>query len=153
MLDYPVLKDLSGMTGIDKIYEFLKCILHEQRFLKGFPEQYVEKRLEKYENIYEKMTGNPCEILFMSSIVHILMGKTLSEEEIREEDLPKLKKIFREEDLQTVNMRLKKATEMFIQRYYGNCRELSEYLTGFIEEITVRLRYAADSQEDIVEKS
>ncbi len=151
-LDYPALKDLSGMTGIDKIYEFLKCILQEQRFLKGFPENYVGRILEKYKNIYEKMTGNPCEVVFMSVAEHILMGKPLSEEETGEEDWLELKRIFRQEDLQAVNMRLKTETEIFIQKYYDNCRELSEYLTGFIGEITARLKYAADSGGIVVEK-
>lgn len=34
-LDYPVLKDLSAYTGIDRIYEFILCIHLEQRFLEG----------------------------------------------------------------------------------------------------------------------
>lgn len=41
-LDYPVLKDLSSYSGIDRIYEFLVCIAQEQRFLGTFPEGYVE---------------------------------------------------------------------------------------------------------------
>ncbi|MDO4481155.1 MAG: DUF6179 domain-containing protein, partial [Bacillota bacterium] len=32
-LDYPVLEDLTGFEGADRIYEYLKCIGMEQKFL------------------------------------------------------------------------------------------------------------------------
>ncbi len=65
-LDYPVTRDLSGYTGIDRIYEYLKCIRKEQDFLHSFPESYVRGVLRKYcfgyqemiENIYEIMANN-----------------------------------------------------------------------------------------------
>lgn len=47
-LDYPVLKDISGLSGIDKVYAFIKCIRLEQQFLKKFPKSYVEEILEQY---------------------------------------------------------------------------------------------------------
>src|SRR5699024_8626257 len=40
-LDYPLLKDISEYTGIDKIFEFIKSIDLEQKFLKLFPAGYV----------------------------------------------------------------------------------------------------------------
>ena len=65
-LDYPVTRDLSGYTGIDRIYEYLKCIRKEQDFLHSFPESYVRGVLRKYcfgyqemiENIYEIVANN-----------------------------------------------------------------------------------------------
>ena len=47
-MDYPVLKDISGLSGIDKVYAFIKCIRLEQRFLKKFPRSYVAEILEQY---------------------------------------------------------------------------------------------------------
>lgn len=46
-LDYPVLKDLSGETGIDRIYEYIKCLHLEQTFLRKFPEAYVMEMLDR----------------------------------------------------------------------------------------------------------
>ena len=42
-LDYPVEKDLSQYTGIDRIYEYLKCIRQEQIFLKQYPKYTFDK--------------------------------------------------------------------------------------------------------------
>lgn len=47
-LDYPVLKDISGLSGIDKVYAFIKCIRLEQQFLRKFPRSYVAEILEQY---------------------------------------------------------------------------------------------------------
>lgn len=47
-LDYPVLKDISGLSGIDKVYAFIKCIRLEQQFLKKFPRSYVAEILERH---------------------------------------------------------------------------------------------------------
>lgn len=49
-LDYPLLKDISEYTGIDKIFEFIKAIGLEQKFLKLFPAGYVI-------NILSRITG------------------------------------------------------------------------------------------------
>lgn len=69
-LDYPVLKDISGLTGIDKIYEFLKCIRLEQKFLQSFPEEYIMGILEKYAkrihadlDVSQDLVENICEIV------------------------------------------------------------------------------------------
>lgn len=59
-LDYPVLKDLSGYTGIDRIYEYILCLKEEQAFLAGFPEDYVEGILSQYDKRYETMIENIC---------------------------------------------------------------------------------------------
>lgn len=47
-LDYPVLKDLSRLSGIDRVYEFINCIRLEQTFLKKFSPDYVMEILEQY---------------------------------------------------------------------------------------------------------
>ena len=79
-LDYPILKDLSEYTGIDKIFEYILCVRLEQKFLSRFSEAYVIKILSKYDGQYRQMIDNICEIVFMNFVVHILLGKPLYEE-------------------------------------------------------------------------
>lgn len=69
-LDYPVLKDLSGYTGIDRIYEFIRCIYMEQKFLRMFPEEYVINTLKSYNREYEETPDNICGIVFMAATGH-----------------------------------------------------------------------------------
>lgn len=62
-LDYPVTKDLSGYTGIDRIYEYIRCIRREQDFLRSFPESHVREVLQKYDSGYQEMMENIYEIV------------------------------------------------------------------------------------------
>lgn len=64
-LDYPVLKDLSAYSGIDKIYEYLLCISEEQHFLARYPESYVSELLRGYTAGYQDMIENIQEIVLM----------------------------------------------------------------------------------------
>lgn len=66
-LDYPVLKDLSGYTGIDRIYEFLLCIQLEQEFLRMFPKGYVLDALRNYNIEYRETPDNLCGIVFAAA--------------------------------------------------------------------------------------
>lgn len=59
-LDYPVLRDLSAYTGIDRIYEYLLCIEKEQAFLRTFPRNDVIDALARYNPAYEDMVDNIC---------------------------------------------------------------------------------------------
>lgn len=59
-LDYPVLKDISSYAGIDKIYEFIRCVHAEQKLLKRFPKNYVITVLASYNGQYKEMVENHC---------------------------------------------------------------------------------------------
>lgn len=74
-LDYPVLKDLSQYTGVDRVYEYLKCIQQEQNFLRQFAESDVIGALFRHNRGYRDMIENLCEI-FISG----LCGGTSSEQ-------------------------------------------------------------------------
>lgn len=67
-LDYPVLKDISGYTGIDRIYEFLKCIDWEQKFLRKFSKEDVLGILSEYNRDYREMIENICEPVLLRSL-------------------------------------------------------------------------------------
>ena len=60
-LDYPVLFNTNGYTGIDRIYEYLECIRLEQIFLGKFPEEQVKQILSRYNPGYKDMIDNLCE--------------------------------------------------------------------------------------------
>lgn len=63
-LDYPVRKNLSGYTGIDKIYEYLVCIGQEQKFLNAFSRGYVIDILLRYNHQYQYMIENIGEVVY-----------------------------------------------------------------------------------------
>lgn len=145
-LDYPVLKDISGYAGIDKIFEYIKCIGLEQKFLKSFPAGYVTNILFKIDRNWKESMDNICETVFTYVTGHILTGKSLVEFELEQTDYLYMQELFIQVDLEDIKKRLESALGIFIKNYYEDDRELLDYLSSAIGGIAVRLKNAADNK-------
>ncbi|MGI6095709.1 MAG: DUF6179 domain-containing protein [Lachnospiraceae bacterium] len=143
-LDYYVLKDISGYTGIDKIFEFIRSIGLEQKYLKLFPVDYVTNILSKIDKNWKESMDNICETVFIYVTGHILTGKSLTEFELEEVDYLYIQELFAQTALEDIKRRLEAALELFIKNYYEGDRELLNYLSGAIGGIVIRLKNAAD---------
>ncbi len=141
-LDYPVLRDLSGLAGIHRIYEFLLCLELEQKFLKGFPQGYVRNILTGYWGQHRDMTENLCEIVLLAVMVHMMAGKPLGERILEEEDYEKIQRVFLEMDMGEIEKKMKVKLERFVKEYYEGNRELEDYLLGAVKGNLLRLREA-----------
>lgn len=142
-LDYPILKDISEYTGIDKIFEYILCIRLEQKFLSRFSEAFVIKILSKYDGQYRQMIDNICEIVLMDLIAHIMLEKPLSELCFESEEYRCMRELLLRENLHELEKKLQNDIEVIVQKYYDNDKELLEYLSKAVSNITVRLRNAA----------
>ncbi|MGN0295148.1 MAG: DUF6179 domain-containing protein [Lachnospiraceae bacterium] len=138
-LDYPVLKDLSSYTGIDKIAAFTDCIRLEQLFLKSFPENYVRRILILYNKAYPAMIENICEPVAGAVVCHILTGKPVSEGEPGKKEMIRIRQIFLKNRLEEIIEQLQLAFSRFLADYCGDSGELYTYFAGSIRGIAVRL--------------
>lgn len=145
-LDYPLLKDISEYTGIDKIFEFIKSIGLEQKFLKLFPAGYVINILSKDNRNWQESMDNICEIVFTHVIGHIMLGKSLTVIELKETDYFYMQEMFEQIALEDIKKHLEVTLEIYIKNYYENDRELLNYLSCAISGIVVRLKNAADNK-------
>ena len=145
-LDYPLLKDISEYTGIDKIFEFIKSIGLEQKFLKLFPAGYVINILSKDNRNWQESMDNIFEIVFTHVIGHIMLGKSLTVIELKETDYFYMQEMFEQIALEDIKKHLEVTLEIYIKNYYENDRELLNYLSGAISGIVVRLKNAADNK-------
>lgn len=146
-LDYPVLRDISESEGVDKIYEFIRCVYLEQEFLKIFPEGYVAGALRKYDREYRDMAENICEIVILNAGAHLLAGKPLSELDFDENDYRKLQNIFRKTETNDLSRKLENMIEKIVRKYCADCIDpidLIEYLAAAVQNICVRLKNAAE---------
>ena len=87
-LDYPVLRNLSACSGIDKIYEYIQCIRLEQAFLTLCPEDQVIQILSESNEDYRDMAENLCEALLTHLAKSLLAGHDCWENDCRQEDNP-----------------------------------------------------------------
>lgn len=144
-LDYPVLRDISEYTGIDKIFEFLRCIYLEQKFLKLFPANYVENILSKNRSIWGESMDNICEAVFVYVTGHILAGKSLTEFELAESDYAYIQQLFKRSAPEDIKKQLDAAVEILVKEYYEGDRELLSYLSHAARGIVARLKNAAEN--------
>ena len=144
--DYPVLKDISEYTGIDKAFEFIKSVGLEQKFLKLFPAGYVTNILSKINRHWKESMDNICETVFTYITGHILTGKSLAEFELEETDYLYIQEMFTQVAIKDIKKRLEAALAIFIKNYYEGDRELLNYLSSAIGGIIVRLKNAADNK-------
>ncbi len=153
-LDYPILKDLSAYTGIDKIYDFIACIHLEQMFLRGFPPLYVIRAL----SIQAHKSDNLCETVLWDVIERIFTGKKLSEwgvetegnEEFQvesdadwdSEDFSKGQERLNQMEIGDIKRLFRKIVRGLTAKYWEDREELLQYLDGAVDGIAVRLKHA-----------
>lgn len=145
-LDYPVLNDISGYTGIDRIFRFIKSIGLEQKFLQLFPAGYVIDILSKVDKNWKGSMDNICETVLTYITGHILAGRSLAKIELEEADHFYIQELFMQATLEDIKKRLEAALEIFIKAHYGDDRELLDHLSSAIDGIVVRLKNAADNK-------
>lgn len=140
-LDYPVLTDLSGESGIDKIYDYILCLRLEQTFMNRFPEDFILEILAKYSKDAGSLIENLCEIVLTNLLSHILIGKNLMELRMEEKDYQLLQtQINKENDLEKT---LRGIVHQLIWDYYNKDGNLEKYLDEAVPNISVRLKNAA----------
>ena len=141
-LDYPVLRDLSGFSGIDRIYEYILCVRMEQLFLKSFPKDCVLRVLARYSRGYRSMVENLTEIVLLSAVGHMLAGKRLWEEP-EEEDYLRMEQYLAVNPMPVVRERVRGVLGVLVREGLGTCEGMEEYLGGAADGILVRLQNAA----------
>lgn len=121
-LDYPVLRDLSGMSGIDRISAYIDCIIAEQKFLGAFPEGAVVDMLEDYNPRYRKTADNLCEIVLMK-----IFEKTLRRDILLG-------------DMKTLKGFIRQAIAAMAGKQCQGDERLEAYLACAADDIAVRLQ-------------
>lgn len=144
-LDYPLLLDISQYTGIDKIYDFVLCIQVEQKFLKKFSSSFIMKILSKYNKNYKTMIDNLCEVVLMNVVSHILSGKKLEELQFEPKEYEHMQVLLQTETLSDLRIMIKNAVERLVREHYENDEYMLNYLYKAVDNISVRMKNAADS--------
>ncbi len=145
-LDYPVLRDISEYTGIDKIYAFMQCIALEQKFLKLFPADYVRNILSKNNSRWQESIENICETVLIYVTGHLLAGKNLTEFQLEAADYSYIRALFRQTPSEDIRKRLEMLLKLFTEKHCENDKDLMEYLSYAIDDMVVRFKNAADHQ-------
>lgn len=108
------------------------------------PSEYVIEILSRYNQQYKQMIDNLCEIVLTNVLLHIISGEKITELDIEEEARRKLQNVIQMENLSDLRTKLKTAVHVLIRDYYENDEKLMEYLFRAVDNITIRIKNAAD---------
>ncbi|MCI8885816.1 MAG: hypothetical protein HFG87_07510 [Dorea sp.] len=137
-LDYPVLRSLGEYAGIDAVYEYIRCIGIEQRFLGKFPDTYVTGVLRAYSGEYEEMFENLCGIVLADVMWHILLKKPFDSEGMTESDRSKIQAVLGMCSKEEAKENMREMVKNFLREFYEDGEEIWRYVENECDNIVVR---------------
>lgn len=140
-LDYPVLMDLSELSGVDAVYEYVQCIRCEQQFLGKFDDSYIRAILRCYHREYEHLFENICHIVMLNLLGHIILQKALTDQVFTEEELQKISWMIMEQTEEDTEKYITGCIQSLIEKYYSGNFLLKKYLNEDVHAMTIRIRF------------
>lgn len=144
-LDYPILQDLSGKTGVNAVLPYMQAIVLEQQFLSRFSRAYVEEVLSAYHCQYTLLIENICSILLGNIFGHLLLQKPLSQKGFCEQEYQQIgteiTNVTKEKLEQTLHLML----ERLVKEWYEADGALQQYLERECSNLAVRIKTAAET--------
>lgn len=131
-MDYPTIRPIMGITGIDAVYEYVKCISLEQKFLHEIPVKYAENILLRYHKGYKRQFFNLCGI-----ILRYVVGQMIVKEKQSEEFLKDFPEKFDKKETELI---LKKMLHRLIEGKYGGDSLLEKYLEYEMKDFAFELK-------------
>lgn len=148
-LDYPTLRFIEDVQGVDAIERYLDYTQYEQMFLKEFPEEYILKTLEFYHADYEELLINVCSVVLRNVLVCMWIEKPIFGNGFTKKEVDYIGDIIRESSLLDTEDVLNNLLQKLIKHGYKDNQKLLEYLSYDIHEFSVELWNAA--QHDCVD--
>lgn len=139
-LDYPVLKTMQGLSGVDAIYEYLRCIRQEQIFLNAVDSDAVLWILNRYSAEHVDIIENLSQIVFSNIVRHLLAEGSYTQPEFSEQSFSDLGQIVSRYSKMELELILREKAAIFLRTCCGAGNELTDYLSLCISDIATGLK-------------
>ncbi len=139
-LDYPLLKDILSLNGIDAILTCLRCICLEQEFLHGLDHFYVSEVLQAACAGASLPPENLLSIVLPNVIGHILLAKPFDHIGFVQREYDALEDILQKAARDELENHMARLINRFAGHLCHGNLPLQEYLGLGIRDMTVRLR-------------
>ncbi len=138
-LDYPVLKDLSRLSGVDAVLKYVRCICLEQRFLEKFDRAYIMEILRAYAPECEMLSENICALALPSLLAHVMLRKPLSSTGFSREEYGTLERMLAGMPAEELEAHFTKLLKGLTGYSFGQAEDLAEYLGGAMSDLAQRV--------------
>ena len=145
-LDYPVLRSLQGMSGIDAVFSYVESIGHEQRFLKAFGADYVREVFLAFCEEYEYLPENICHIVLPNAAVCFWLNRPLAKTGISMAECRAAEALLTGKTTAETEADLEGFLEKLVRYRYGEDEKLLEYLKCAVSDLAVRMQANAKNR-------
>lgn len=142
-LDYPTLRFIGDVQGVDAIELYLNYTEYEQTFLKAFPEEYILMALELCHTDYEELLINVCSIVLRNVLVCMWIDKPISGNRFTKNEINYIQDKILEKGQLEIEIIIMNLLQSLIRRGFEDNKELLEYLSYNIHEFSAELWNAA----------
>lgn len=141
-LDYPVLKDISSLSGVDAVLAYMECISLEQQFLKKLDYGYLTGLLRRYHEEYELLVENLCPVVLQNLFGYRLSGKTPISGGFDKDNYEALRRLLSGKSEKELAASLAETLRLITEHCDDSDGSLLHYLEYAVPDITTRLRYS-----------
>lgn len=137
-LDYPVLRPIGSLCGINAIYQYLCNIKTECKFLSAFDPKSVEALLGRIildyrNNFYDNISY----VVLLTGLGCIVAEKPVGLLELTNDDLESIEIYFRGDSVEKAEMKIRMLmSQLFIMGFSGN-QEMEEYFLSISADYAV----------------
>lgn len=142
-LDYPTIKPLGNLRGVDAIYQYLCSIKLEWQFLNAFPDESIMELLHRMMPDYEELLlDNICSQVLRNAIACVIVEKPIGMLKIEADDLKMIKSFFNTKSRESINSTIQMITRQIVKHASFSNAMLLDYLLLDSEDFTVLLENA-----------
>lgn len=138
-LDYPTIKSVNHLTGVDAIYEYLSYIMLEQAFLHAYQEDCIVNLLKRYDENYGELFINIPEVVFQNAIGCLIVKKPVALLKLEQSDLSIIKIFAQGKTVSQLEEEIQRLLRTMIQVAYQGNEALYDYLSSNVFDFAVRL--------------
>lgn len=139
-LDYPLLKDIRSLTGIDAVLTYLQCICLEQEFLRGLDRLYVLEVLQAACPDGILPPENLLSIVLPNVIGHILLDKPFDHIGFVQTEYNTLEELLGDITKDKMEKQMAELVNRLAEHLCCGNLSVQEYLCLDIRNMTVRFR-------------
>ena len=144
-LDYPTIKSVYHLNGVDAIYEYLSFIMQEQTFLQVYQDDCIVNLLKRCDENYGELLLNIPEVVFQNAIGCLIVKKPVHLLKLEPSDLSSIKNFVEGKEVAQLEEEIQLLLQSMIQVIYQGNEVLYDYLSSNVFDFAVRLLQSAEN--------
>lgn len=144
-LDYPTIKSLDQLCGIDAIYVYLKYTYLEQYFLSSFDYKTIISLLTSIHSEYEELLINISSVVLRNALACMMVKKDYKFLKIEISDVSKICDFVENRTKKELQIEICSLINLLVQYGYNNNQTLFKYLVNDARDFATELKNATEN--------